>query len=110
MKVIAAAFIGMLALTSLPTAAETGFLDRSITVSGVMYQYQVYVPLDWTPQQKWPIALYLHGADPVGQDGMSHVNGAHANAIRAERARFPVVFVLPQARAAWSTAPMQDLA
>jgi predicted peptidase len=110
MKTIFASVVGIFAMASLAGAADTGFLDRTITVAGEVYRYQVYVPVEWTSKQKWPITLYLHGADPVGQDGMSHVNGAHSNAIRADRARFPAIFVLPQARAAWSTAPMQELA
>ena len=97
-------------LSSLPAIAETGFLDRAVNVKDFTFRYQVYVPLTWTASEKWPVVLYLHGSDPVGTDGMSHVNGANGNAIRGDRARFPAVFVFPQARAAWSTAPMQDMA
>ena len=87
-----------LLLCSLPAIADTGFLDRTVTIAGETYRYQVYLPVEWTPQQKWPVILYLHGAGARGSDGMSQANGAHAVAIRADRTRFPAVFVLPQAR------------
>ena len=27
---------------------ETGFLDRAVTIQGIEYKYQVYLPVDWT--------------------------------------------------------------
>ena len=33
---------------------ETGFLDRSITVAGRAYHYQVYVPADYQSKPSWP--------------------------------------------------------
>ena len=38
---------------------ETGFLDRTITLQGVTYKYQVFIPDNWTPKQKWPVVLFL---------------------------------------------------
>jgi acetyl esterase/lipase len=42
-------------------ARETGFLDRSLSLHGTAYRYEVVVPDDWSPKQKWPIILFLHG-------------------------------------------------
>jgi len=33
---------------------KTGFLDRSVTLAGTKYKYQVFVPDNWTPNKKWP--------------------------------------------------------
>ncbi|MGZ4816966.1 MAG: hypothetical protein ACXVZV_16250, partial [Terriglobales bacterium] len=49
---------------------QTGFLDRSITVEGKMRKYVVYVPSNWTPAEKWPVILFLHGAGERGSDGL----------------------------------------
>lgn len=33
--------------------AETGFLDRTITVAGTTYKYQVFVPDNWSSKKVW---------------------------------------------------------
>jgi predicted peptidase len=101
-------------LLSLPSlvAADTGFLDRSVTVSNETYRYQVYVPLDWNPQQRWPVILFLHGAGERGSDGALQTNIGLGPAIRADRTRFPAIVVFPQSRReqGWTLAPMQEQA
>ena len=49
---------------------ETGFIDRTLTIQAVNFKYQVFVPEDWTPHQKWPVILALHGAGERGDDGL----------------------------------------
>jgi len=101
-------FAGLLACVFLAyatsSAAETGFLDRSITLDGHTYRYQVYVPFQWNPGQQWPVMLYLHGASRRGSDGLSQLD-ALADAIRAKRDQFPLVIVFPQApeHTRWTT-------
>jgi predicted peptidase len=93
--------------------AETGFLDRAITVGGVVHRYQVYVPAGPAPGGKpWPVILDLHGKGPEGLDGLRQTEGGIAQAIRNNRAQFPVVVVLPQAQPGrrWLDTDMQDLA
>lgn len=53
----------MLARFAAPVSVDTGFLDRSITMNGETYRYQVYVPAEWTPNLTWPITVYLHETD-----------------------------------------------
>src|SRR5919204_179406 len=79
-------------------AGETGFLDRTVTVNGVRYRYQVYVPVDYTPQQTHPVLLFLHGAGERGDDGLLQTQVGLGAAIRQARARFPFLVVFPQAR------------
>jgi predicted peptidase len=79
-------------------AVDTGFLDRSVTVDGVSYRYQVYVPSDYTPRRKWPIALFLHGSGERGDDGLVQTQVGIGSAIRGDRKRFPMIVVMPQAR------------
>jgi len=38
---------------------ETGFLNRSVTVDGATYRYEVYVPANWSADRQWPVILFL---------------------------------------------------
>ena len=78
---------------------ETGFLDRAVTVKGVEYRYEVYVPRGYTPARAWPIVLSLHGGGDYGSDGIRPTVGALAKAIRLHPDRFPAIAVFPQAHA-----------
>jgi predicted peptidase len=91
---------------------ETGFLDRTVTVSGTVYKYQVFVPDDWTSGKKWPVILFLHGAGERGDDGLAQTEVGIGRAIRLGRSRFPAVVVMPQCRKEvwWTQSPMVDVA
>lgn len=75
---------------------ETGFLDRTVTVAGKVYRYQVYVPADYAAQAKWPAILFLHGAGERGTDGLRQTNVGIGAAIRENPKRFPAIVVMPQ--------------
>lgn len=77
-------------------AMETGFLDRTVTVEGRDYRYQVYVPPDSRSSSKPPVILFLHGAGERGDDGLKQTAVGLPAAIRWERSRFPFLVVIPQ--------------
>jgi len=63
MRVAVSILLSLAAFPSAPLAAQrvqTGFLDRSVTLSGVAYRYQVYVPANYSATQRWPVILFLH--------------------------------------------------
>jgi predicted peptidase len=95
-----------------PVSADTGFLDRSVTVAGETYAYQVYVPREWSATQRWPVILFLHGGGERGRDGLLPTHVGIGAAIRRDRTRFPAVVVFPQARESrrWSDPPMLESA
>jgi predicted peptidase len=77
--------------------AETGFLDRTATVSGTQYRYQVYVPAGYAGStQRWPVILFLHGAGERGADGLLQTNVGLPWAIRNAPAKYPAIVVIPQ--------------
>jgi predicted peptidase len=76
---------------------ETGFLDRSVEVAGSTYHYQVYVPASYTPAQRWPVILFLHGAGERGNDGLTQTQVGLGTAIRQNSSRYPAIVVFPQA-------------
>jgi predicted peptidase len=91
---------------------ETGFLDRTVTVANAKYKYQVFVPDNWTPNKKWPVILFLHGAGESGDDGLLQTAVGIAAAIRMNRNRFSAIVVMPQCRKDvwWIDSPMDDVA
>ncbi|MBM4325182.1 MAG: hypothetical protein FJ115_16635 [Deltaproteobacteria bacterium] len=77
---------------------ETGFLDREITVGGVNYRYQVYVPINYDPGKIHPVILFLHSIAEGGEDGLKQTQIGLGSYIRQDRERFPFIVVFPQAR------------
>ena len=110
---LAAALV--LSLAILPAAelggqgTQTGFLDRSITVAGVPYHYEVYVPANYSPAQQWPVILFLHGAGEKGADGLLQTSNALGAAIRRRPADYPAIVIFPQAPpdSSWIGVPSQ---
>jgi predicted peptidase len=92
--------------------AETGFLNRSVTVKGVTYRYVVYVPQDWNAAKKWPVILFLHGSIEKGDDGVQQSKVCIGRIAQTDPKRFPAIIVMPQCRmdASWETGRMQEQA
>lgn len=94
-----------------PVLSDTGFLNRSITVAGNSYRYQVYVPADYNPARQWPVIVYLHGNGGQGDDGVFPTAADLGNTIRRYRSPFPAIVLFPQAPTGqyWEQLPMQEL-
>ena len=58
----------------------------------------MFVPEDWTPHQKWPVILFLHGSGERGEDGMDQTDVGIGTAIRSDRGHFHAIVVMPQCR------------
>ena len=76
---------------------ETGFLDRTVEMGSTIYRYQVYLPDSYTPSQRWPVILFLHGAGERGSDGHVQTQVGLGSAIRLNSSRYPAIVVFPQA-------------
>ncbi len=103
--------LALAALITTPVEAQTGFLDRTITVAGESVRYQVYVPSNYAPSKTWPVILSLHGNGRQGSDGMLQTGTDFAIQIRENRAPFPAIVVFPQAKLGtrWFYPQMQQL-
>ena len=99
----------MVLTTSLVYSKETGFLNRTVKIGQEAYNYQVYVPRNWSKNQKWPVILFLHGAGERGDDGFVQTEVGIGTAIRKYNDRFPAVIVIPQCRKNvwWTDANME---
>lgn len=94
------------------TKIATGFLDRTVTLAGTEYKYQVFVPDNWTKKVWWPVILFLHGAGERGDDGLIETEVGIGTAIRRDRSRFPAIVVMPQCRKNvwWTDSAMAEVA
>ena len=90
--------------------ADTGFIDRRVTVNGAEYRYQLYVPAEFNRSRKWPVIVFLHDNGARGVDGLSQTNAGLASVIRRDRARVPAIVVFPQANPSsrWSSPVVQE--
>ncbi|MCS6885260.1 MAG: alpha/beta hydrolase-fold protein [Acidobacteriota bacterium] len=75
---------------------ETGFLNRQIKLGKTVYRYQVYVPVEYSKNEKWPVILFLHGSGERGSDGLLQTEVGLASAIRRRVAAFKSIVVFPQ--------------
>ena len=77
---------------------ETGFLNRSLMLHGVIYKYQVYLPTEWKrdDHKQWPIILFLHGRGERGSEGMWQTQIGLPMAVRDHPERWPFIIVMPQ--------------
>ena len=91
---------------------ETGFLDRTVSMGGAEYRYQVFVPAIWDKHKKWPVLLFLHGAGERGDDGLLQTDVGIGHAVRQYADRFPFIVVMPQCRKehVWTEPDMQSQA
>ena len=111
LKIAVLVAFGMLAARS-AAFADTGFLDRAVTLAGVTHRYQVYVPVEHSSTRSWPVVVELHANGAQGQDGLLPTAQGLAEQIRLNRSRFPAVVVFPQAPLdkRWFDAEMEELA
>ncbi len=95
------AFTSAILLSSSASArkTDTGFLDRTITVAGESYRYQVYLPQAFDKHKAWPVILFLHGYGERGDDGLFQTDVGIGHAIRKSADRWPFIIVMPQCRA-----------
>lgn len=96
-----AALASLFWAVSCSMAADTGFVSRSVEFEGQTYLYQVFVPLDWTADKKWPVILFLHGAGERGSDGSAQTTVGLPALVRSRKANFPAIVVMPQCH--WGT-------
>jgi predicted peptidase len=77
-------------------SAAGSFVAKSLSLRGTTYQYSVYLPPAWSPGQRWPVILALHGAGSRGTEGTRQRDQRLAEAVRTYPSRYPALLVLPQ--------------
>ena len=77
-------------------SAESGFLNRTVSLDGIDYRYQTYIPHNYNNTEKWPVTLFLHGAGERGSDGLKQTQVGLCKAIRLNPERWQSIAVFPQ--------------
>jgi poly(3-hydroxybutyrate) depolymerase len=78
------------------STAEHGFVNDTFDDAGAQHHYVLFVPQNYTPDAKWPIIVYLHGAGERGTDGQLPTTVGPGPYIRAQADNFPFFVLFPQ--------------
>ena len=79
-----------------PAAPQGEFVNRVFRDAAGDHKYVVFVPAGYSPDKKWPVILFLHGACNRGTDGRSQLVSGLAPSIRLRLADYPFLVVFPQ--------------
>ncbi len=80
-----------------PSAKQpAGFSNRVFRDAAGEHKYVLYLPQNYSPDVRWPVILYLHGAGERGTDGVSQTTAGLGPFVKARRDDFPYVVVFPQ--------------
>lgn len=77
---------------------KASFLKKQFTArDGYQLNYRVLYPLNYSPDQKYPVILFLHGAGERGSDNEAQlVHGGDMFALYANQSKFPAIVIAPQ--------------
>ncbi len=95
----------VLALASEARAALSDFAGYTYTDSqGYTLPYRLFTPLNYNPQQKYPLILMLHGAGESGTDNVAPASHLSSTRIvdRAKTAEYASFVLVPQTNSGWS--------
>lgn len=74
-----------------------GFLRKTVKLAdGTERIYQVWIPLDYTADKKWPTILFLHGKGEIGTDGEKMLKQGLPKEITKREGKFEFIVVIPQ--------------
>lgn len=78
-------------------AAEAGrFVEHVYHDNAGDHKYVVFLPNEYTPQKKFPVILFLHGAGERGTDGKRQLTVGLGDALKQRKSSFPFIVVFPQ--------------
>jgi predicted peptidase len=79
---------------------------RSVTVDGVDYPVQIFVPRQYQRAQSYPLVLFLHGSGERGSDGARQAQVGLGPYVLSHADDFPAFVVMPQSPegSGWSSA------
>lgn len=78
-------------------AQVNDYQAHSFTKNGTVLPYRLLLPKNYSPDKKYPLLLFLHGAGERGADNLSQL--VHGSSIFLDsifRKRYPAIVVFPQ--------------
>lgn len=102
--------VGAMFLVTKSACAEEAVIEARVfkSGSGDAMPYRIFIPANYNPKEKYPLALCLHGAGGRGKDNMSRGTEAFKALSSSEVQReYPSILVTPQCpkNANWSSRP-----
>lgn len=93
-------FVSLCLLVSVLSYAgdKASFLKKQFTTAnGYALNYRILYPKNYSPDQKYPVILFLHGAGERGSDNEAQlVHGGNLFASDANRTQYPAIIIAPQ--------------
>ncbi|MFK7778943.1 MAG: alpha/beta hydrolase-fold protein [Gimesia sp.] len=77
--------------------SKTGFVNAVYKDATGEHKYVVFLPKNYTPEKKYPVILFLHGAGERGNDGLKQTLVGLGPIVKQQANDFPFVVVFPQA-------------
>lgn len=78
------------------TGESTGFVSRTLEDDTGVHRYTLFVPRAYSPDRKWPLMVFLHGAGERGTDGNLPTTVGPGPYIRSHADEFPFLVLFPQ--------------
>ncbi|MDF1743156.1 MAG: alpha/beta hydrolase-fold protein [Gimesia sp.] len=88
------------AVTSLQAQTKpikTGFVNAVYKDATGEHRYVVFIPKSYSPEKKYPVILFRHGAGERGSDGLKQTLVGLGPIVKQQASDFPFVVVFPQA-------------
>ncbi len=79
-----------------PAAPAGRFVDHVFHDADGDHKYVVFEPVGYTPDKKWPLVFYLHGASGRGRDGRAQLVVGLGPAVKTRADKLPFLVVFPQ--------------
>lgn len=76
---------------------KTGFVNAIYKDDTGEHRYVVFVPKSYSPEKKYPVVLFLHGAGERGKDGLKQTQVGLGPIVKKQADSFPFIVVFPQA-------------
>ena len=90
--------MGLLFAFNLMAGDKNSFLKRQFTTSdGYKLNYRILYPENYSPDKKYPLLLFLHGAGERGNDNEKQLfHGGDMLSSHENRSKYPCIILAPQ--------------
>ncbi|MFP6762711.1 MAG: prolyl oligopeptidase family serine peptidase, partial [Planctomycetaceae bacterium] len=82
--------------TDVRTDGQDVIQQRTFRDADGEHRYGLFIPTGYTPEKKWPVILFLHGAGERGRDGTRQLGVGLGPVVRQKADQFPFIAVFPQ--------------
>jgi poly(3-hydroxybutyrate) depolymerase len=79
-----------------------GFIHKTLVRNGHKRVYAVFVPLNYDPNQKYPMIVFLHGVGEGGSDAKANLRVGLAPFVADRANSFPFICLFPQSTGDWN--------